>query len=227
MQDPLFESVVVCARKLTLAYQRLNQSKLSTPIALNPDPAKGWYSGPARPNGCINAAEQFLKKKIEVLSFPPLGLSNPIAAHVQIYGDRAEIFISSAQNYCWRRLLVAKELAHLLICEPGNQTPINPAAVTSLLSDLINNVGAGANPILQVEVYAYYAAIEILLPMEHAIEASQKFSAGQSLLDLAKEYRIPRQAMEFRLTEPSAMRLYEELYASQRFKNLPYDPING
>jgi len=227
MQDPLFESVVVCARKLTLAYQRLNGARLTVPIGINPDPAKGWYDAPSRPNGCINAAEQFLGKKIEVHNFPPLGLSNPIAAHVQVYENRAEIFISSAQNYCWRRLLVAKELAHLLIGKPGNQTPITPAAVSSLLSDLINNVGAGDNPILQVEMYAYYAAIEILLPMEHALAAADKFAAGYSLLDLAKEHRIPRQAMEFRLTEPSAMKLYDGLYGSQRFKNLHFNPING
>lgn len=221
----LLAEVLISARKLILAYQRL-EKPLPRPIALEPNPRKGWY-GAARPTGCIAAASQLLGKPITVKTFPSLGNDNPIAALVFNYSDRAEILVSSMQNYCWSRFLVAKELAHLLTCNTVNATPITTNEVTELLSDLINNVSPGDNHVLQAETLAYYAAIEILLPMEHAEAAAISLSQGQSILELASTYRIPRKVMEFRLEQPQAIELFSSVYSSHRFKTLPFNPING
>lgn len=225
MQDKLLANVVLHARKLILSYKQINRG-LPCPIALNPGVRKGWTGDPER-TGCINAAERLLGKRIEIFNFPPMGVENPIAALVHNYEDRAEIYISSAQNYCWQRFLAAKELAHLLICEKANQTPITPGEISSLLSDLINNVFPGENRILQAESYAYYAAIEILLPMEHALDAAQRLNAGDSILELAKKYRMPRKAMELRLTDPTAIALFNAVYESHAFRTLGLTPQNA
>lgn len=225
MQVSILNEVIVSARKLTLAYKRI-EGQLPCPIALEPDPRRGWY-GHDRPTGCISAASGLLGKPIQVFDFPPMGVQNPIAAFVRNYTDRAEIFISSTQNYCWKRLFVAKELVHLLTLDDSFKTPIAPSDVTGLLSDLINNATPLQSSILQAESFAYFAAIEILLPMEHAHVAAERLRDGASIADLARDYRIPRKAVEFRLTDPTVVDIFNNIYESHRFKILPYNPING
>lgn len=218
-------SVLIAARKLTLAYKRI-QTPLPCPIAIHADPRKGWY-GAERPQGCLTAAERLLNKKIEVLAAPPLGNENPIAACVLDYGDKAEVYVSTAQNYCWQRFLVAKELAHLLICDDSNRTPITSEDVATLLSELINNVIPDKNPILQVESLAYIAAIEILLPMEHAEAASRRLAEGESILDVAKAYRLPKKVMEFRLSDPRVRLMFESAYQSHGFQHAEFAAVIG
>jgi len=226
MLDEFFSSVIIAARKLSLCYRRLNNGQLTCPITLDPSVQSGWAQAP-RPSGCIKAASLLLDKPISVYDFPPLGTENPLAAFVNNYVDRSEIYVSSTQNYCWRRFLVAKELAHLLICDSSNRTPIAPGEIASLLSDLINNVCPGDNRILQAESYAYFAAIEILLPQEHAVDAAAMLTRGSSVLELAQKYRIPRKAMELRLTDAQAVDLFNEIYESYSFQAVSFAPMAG
>lgn len=226
MPVKLFESVIISARKLSIGYKRLNNGTFPCPVQLNALTPSGWVQDSVD-RGCVKAASQLIKKPIEVYDFPPLGVQNPLAALVENYDTRAVIYVSSTQNYCWRRFLVAKELAHLIMCNDSNQTPITPSDVTSLLSDLINNVSPGENKILQAESLAYYAAIEILLPMELATIAAKRLIDGESISELAKAYRIPRKVMELRLTEPTTIDYFNQAYASYRFTHLEFSAISA
>lgn len=81
--------------------------------------------------------------------------------YLATYPKHAEIWVLSVLNICWRRLVVAKELSHLL-CRDDETARTDGA--DALIADLLMGT---ASPAAAAESLALTTAIEILVPWHH------------------------------------------------------------
>jgi Zn-dependent peptidase ImmA (M78 family) len=113
------------------------------------------------------------------------------------YQDKAEIIYSSSLNTCWRRFVVCKELAHLLIDTEQTHFTQDPVA---LVHELINDV-----PVMEVdddvnsERWAMIAAIEMILPWCLRGQLNELSTEGLSDLQIAQQFRVPEKIVNLLL----------------------------
>jgi len=113
------------------------------------------------------------------------------------YDTHAKIIYSQSMNTCWRRFVVCKELAHLLIDTDAEHFTQNPV---SLVQELINDV-----PVMRTdhdinsERLAMIAAIEMLLPWCLRGRLTEMAEEGLSDLQIAQEFRVPEKIVNLML----------------------------
>ncbi|SDT85695.1 protein of unknown function [Verrucomicrobium sp. GAS474] len=115
------------------------------------------------------------------------------------YKDRARVIYPGINNGCWRRFIMAKELAHLIIDTDPSRFTTDPIR---LVQELINKAPLqvdGSQP-FESERYAIYVAYELMIPWQFNAECLARLAAGQTTLDLAKWLRVPQKAVEFVLS---------------------------
>jgi len=113
------------------------------------------------------------------------------------YDTHAKIIYSQSMNTCWRRFVVCKELAHLLIDTDAEHFTNNPV---SLVQELINDV-----PVMRTdhdinsERLAMIAAVEMLLPWCLRGQLTGMAEEGLSDLQIAQEFRVPEKIVNLML----------------------------
>lgn len=219
-----FKSAVIAARRLVLQYKRRNSNSLLYPLRIDPTTIPGWGGG-SRILGYLEVASEVWRKPITVDSFPNLDVPEPLDACILNYEDHVEILVKRGRRYCWRRLLVAKELCHLLTGHESNFTALTFEDIARLISDLLNDHVPEIRPDVLAESMAYIAAIELLLPSEFIADADEMLKKGASILDVAERYKVPRVAVEYRLQRADVRAMYDAVYASTDYKNVEFSPV--
>ncbi len=117
------------------------------------------------------------------------------------YKTYARVVYPATENPCWRRFVMAKEMAHLIIDTDSQQYTQDPIR---LIQELINRapIQFERSHQLESEQIAVYVAYELLIPWKFNAECLQKLADGESMINIAKWLRIPQKAVEFVLSPP-------------------------
>lgn len=140
-----------------------------------------------------------------VIDMGPIPTPSITAYSKQIYGSLsrytggAGIRVLDTETYCWQRYIAAKELAHLLIDEPQHYT-INPGnLIAQLLSGIplhyLRKDQDQDDRSFESETQAMVAAIEMLLPWAHRSALQSLVDKGQTPLELAQTFKVPRRVV--------------------------------
>ncbi len=110
------------------------------------------------------------------------------------YPAYCEILYSTNLTTCWRRFIIAKELAHLIFDKDDNFTSDPIELVTSLLAGI--PLSEGAIAAVTSEQQAVLMAIELILPHTCREDVEKMAAAGSSALEIAIAYRVPQKVVE-------------------------------
>lgn len=110
------------------------------------------------------------------------------------YHNGATIIYSAELNTCWRRFVIAKELAHLIFDDSRTFTKNPVELIGTLLSGI--DPASGANAALTSEKLAAIMAVELLLPHVERARVVQMKSQGDSPLRIGSTYRVPAKVVE-------------------------------
>lgn len=103
------------------------------------------------------------------------------------YHDHANICYSVTLNRCWRRFVVCKESAHLLIDDdPKKQFTVNPTELVQQLITGASSLTTGES--MKSERLAVFAAIEMLMPWE----TRNQIDKTKSDLEIATQFVVPQ-----------------------------------
>lgn len=116
------------------------------------------------------------------------------------YKDSAEIVVAADMRYCWRRFVVCKELAHLILDTPKSQSyTVDPVA---LVQSLISNIGdLGTDNAIASEHLATLAAHEMIVPWCMREQIYEMEKAGCPHLEIATHCFAPELAITLMLSD--------------------------
>lgn len=228
-------SAVCAARKLFVKYQSLNNlSSVDLESHLHPVPmtrnlTSGW-SAPKVSSGLLDAARSMTTLELVVELFSrPKGSEGAVGALIARDSRVATIMVADGHNHCWGRFVVAKELCHFIQGTLDASTmSSNPDDVINLLSDLLSPDAAHirASRLYEIEVAAYFGAIEMLLPKELQPAIDAMINRGDDLESIAKIFRVPQLVVEARYKNDFYRGLFEETYKTVKYSQVEFFPLN-
>jgi hypothetical protein len=105
----------------------------------------------------------------------------------------ARIVVSEKLNTCWARFVGCKEMAHLLIDRPGDETTDPIRLISSFMGGV---VAEKIDADISSEHWAYLAAIELLMPWRLRGTIQEMIASGKSSYDVALLFRVPERIVE-------------------------------
>ena len=135
--------------------------------------------------------------------------SRSILGSLEVYGSKADVIFATDLKFCWKRFVIAKELAHLLA-----DTSAQKVTTDSQISDLIAWLTIGASGIelnspIGAEESASLLALGLLLPEDHRSQIEAMFHEKKSYLEIAHCYKVPEAMVRVYFSE-SYRRLMDE-----------------
>ncbi len=123
--------------------------------------------------------------------------SQPIQSYVLSYEkDLYEIVYLSGQNFCWKRMVLCKELFHVLLDDIDSrnsniQNLIDEATMQSI--PMPSSQKTLPSKALQMEWLAELAAMEFLFPYSERVVALERIKKNPEIefIDIAEQYKIP------------------------------------
>lgn len=110
------------------------------------------------------------------------------------YENSGTIIISSEQTMCWRRFVLCKELAHLIIDdEPESRTTDIELHIQGMNSDARNFVW---NSAIDSEYEAIIMAAEIMVPWIDRASFNRMLKDGHTSRDVAERYKVPERIID-------------------------------
>lgn len=117
--------------------------------------------------------------------------------------DYAKIFFSLHQNHCWRRFVMCKEMAHIILdTNPEQRTTNVESHIQGLISEMPN---ISHNKALDSEYDAMILALEILMPWPLRKSLYSMKDEGATDMDIAKLCLVPE-----KFVSPFMSRRYRE-----------------
>lgn len=160
----------------------------------------------------LDLCECYLQKKIIVREHKMQHEGQPIRGFCLAFDDEHyEVALLGGQNKCWRRLVLCKELFHVILDEEKYQN----SSITSLIDDAaIDFPNPASQPKLPIvaEMLAEIAAIEYLFPYSDRKKTLEILKSGDGVDygAIARQYGIPRVYVESYF-KPKAMELYSTI----------------
>lgn len=136
----------------------------------------------------------YLGKSIDLYEHTMPYTGQPIRGFYLAFNDgHYEIAILAQQNRCWRRLVVCKELFHIILdeekYESKNIADLVDEATLALSSTVLPNAP------VRVEILAQISAMEYLFPYADRMLITAQAVASQADVDygrIAEQFKIPR-----------------------------------
>jgi Zn-dependent peptidase ImmA (M78 family) len=135
-------------------------------------------------------------------------LGDVLNGYMLRYEDKVTIAYASRLNLCWSRYVMCKELAHVFLGRTSNYTSTSERAI-QLLTELFNDAPMVGAKDYMVEIAAFYAATELLLPLEFSPDIREMKELGRSNLEIATSYRVPAKLIAFRYDLPEVAAMFE------------------
>lgn len=146
-------------------------------------------------------------KNIEVLEHQIHYEAQPIKSYVLSFNDDSyQIVYLAGQNLCWRRMVLCKELFHVLLDDEDSRNK----SVKSLIDEATFQCIQIPSPqkitpskALQMEWLAEAAAMEFLFPYKERESVLTRLSPGEEIDygKIAERYKVPRFYVEQYLSE--------------------------
>jgi hypothetical protein len=147
------------------------------------------------------AVEQIYDIKISI-TLVPLN-SRLLRGMIEIYPNRASIYIDAELNTPWTRYVQVKEIGHIMVMNADNCTNDPTALIEYCVQAglLAKDDGEHPSDILTEEV-TKFVAVELLFPPELREPAKRRIAAGEdTLFTIAEWLHIPEHLVEFALTD--------------------------
>lgn len=163
----------------------------------------------------LDLCQKYLNNKIEAWEHKMQHDGQPIRGYCMSFADgHYEITLLGGQNRCWKRLVLCKELFHVIMDREEYRNPI----ISKLIDDAaVSFPDPLSRPDLPfaAEALAEIAAIEYLFPFERRKAIKQQLEAGEEIdfHDIANRYGIPQ--------------LYVESYLKDKVMNMYADLLDG
>lgn len=123
----------------------------------------------------------------------------------EIWESEAHIYYDLNRSFCWRRLVITKELCHVLYFETsGKREEFSPDSVEQLIDTIIaglEKADLNNDSQAQSETVTVFMALEILLPHSERKAVIEMVDGGEDVMKVAEKYRIPVQFVRLFLTE--------------------------
>lgn len=146
-------------------------------------------------------------KNIEVLEHEIHYEAQPIKSYVLSFDDdRYQIVYLAGQNLCWRRMVLCKELFHVLLDDEDSRNKnvkslIDEATFQSIQTPTQQKITP--SKALQMEWLAEAAAMEFLFPYKERENVLNKLFPNEEIDygEIADRYKVPRFYVEQYLSE--------------------------
>ena len=129
--------------------------------------------------------------------------SNRLRGAIELYQERATIYMDDNLNPAWQRYVFAKELGHIIL---GNQDFHTDDPISVIEGVIVDESGLGGDNIppadVQSEVLTKLAAIELLFPFEFRQKCCDDIKdEKESIFAISRYFGIPEHLVEFALTD--------------------------
>lgn len=219
---------VCCARKLI---KRLGYFQPTAPGF-----AKGWLGSTELCSVLNNSLGIPYPCSIKSFELPDEALAETqLMSYVKIGQNKeVQIFVNNANNHCWKRYFICKEIIHVIASKKENAT-LGFARINDVIERLqAENMlpGSLTDPAYAIEIDAEFGAIELLMPKE-LVEQCDVIAKGrggyseQLISEIAKKYKVPALLVKWRLTNNTFRKAFDECYHDHKYKNVEFIPIYG
>lgn len=106
------------------------------------------------------------------------------------YPQHAHILIVDNLNACWKRFAMCKEFAHLIMDEGDGHRAMSVAEQIDFAMDIARSPDPHQE--LTGEAFAWFTAVELLLPITDRTNLMARHGAGEDHITLARSYWVPR-----------------------------------
>lgn len=116
------------------------------------------------------------------------------------YETRADILIVDNLNPCWKRFALCKEFAHLIM---DDSKGVRAMSVEKQIADAMD-IARSPDPDTELssEAFAWFTAVEMLLPIADRKSFMARHGAGEDHLTLARSYWVPRAIVDLFFRTP-------------------------
>lgn len=149
----------------------------------------------------VGAFERVYKVKVRRFKVPDLK-DNLLRGTYLSFGVNVHVLIDKNLSPDWERYITVKELCHLILTDPEYMTQ-EPVALLEMMIHEETSPKDGEAPLdLVSDMWAKYAAYEILFPYVDRAEAKAKLMADEeTLFSLAEKYQIPEHVVDWVLSD--------------------------
>jgi Zn-dependent peptidase ImmA (M78 family) len=149
----------------------------------------------------VSAFEDVYKVKIRRFKVPDLK-DNLLRGTYLSFGANVHVYIDKNLSPDWERYITIKEMCHLILTDPEYMTE-NPGDLLEMMIHEETTPKDGEAPLdLVSDMWAKWAAYEILFPHEDRADARTQLDAdGEALFALAEKYQIPEHVVDWVLSD--------------------------
>lgn len=210
-------SLLSCVACIQQFHQVNKNYPLNKPVAIKKTSThvQGWAAGLQVNQTLHTVVQSIVGKEIDIVEFDDT-TAPAVDGMCLEFSDKAIIFVNKSLNFCWRRFIVAKELAHLLMNhQNGSLRSTNRDAVLQTIDDLIKKkISPVASLATIAEIDAYAGAVEMLF----AKDVVEHFT-GSDAKHIADAIKVPANIINVRTTDENTMDMHQQVYDDSRYTN--------
>jgi Zn-dependent peptidase ImmA (M78 family) len=149
----------------------------------------------------VTAFEKVYAVKIRRFKVPDLK-DNLVRGAYLSFGQDVRILIDKNLPPDWERYITVKELCHLILTDPEYMTEEPVALLEAMIHEETTPLDGEAPLDLVSDMWAKWAAYEILFPHEDREEAAKTLPSNDTaMFALAEKYEVPEHVVDWVLSE--------------------------
>jgi Zn-dependent peptidase ImmA (M78 family) len=212
-------SLLSCVACVQQYRQRNKDYPIGKPIAIKKTSThvQGWAAGSTELTTLHTIVESLIQKPVDIVEFDKATAPAVDGMCIELK-DKALIFVNKDLNYCWRRFVAAKELAHLVMNHVNDGLrATSKESVSNTISELIKRqVSPSSSAATIAEVDAYAGAVEMLYPRD-SVDLFQRPGMHNKLI--AEEVKIPSNIIAIRNDDKDTISMHQQVYDDSRYDN--------
>ncbi|MBP6367816.1 MAG: hypothetical protein KBA82_04315 [Nitrosomonas sp.] len=142
----------------------------------------------------VDLCQKYLNKNVKLFEHKLHYTGQPMRGFFLAFDDSYHIVLLGGQNYCWKRLVLCKELFHIFLDDEEYQNKDIGALIDETTIGLHSYENSKMpKPPMQVELLAEIAAMEYLFPYNERRSKLDSFAGMPPNYEaIAEQYKIPR-----------------------------------
>ena len=149
----------------------------------------------------VTAFEAVYKVKVRRFKVPDLK-DNLVRGAYLSFGQDVRVLIDKNLSSDWERYITVKELCHLILTDPEYMTEEPVALLEAMIHEETAPVDGEAPLDLVGDMWAKWAAYEILFPHEEREAAKARYDADDgALFEFAELYHVPEHVIDWVLSD--------------------------
>jgi Zn-dependent peptidase ImmA (M78 family) len=156
---------------------------------------KTYALAPDRPDLPVETFQYIISQmyKLEITKLQVAFEGAFLRGLMERYGNKVLIYVKKNMDEDWKRFIAVKELCHVMNDEEEDWSTVGVKTVRSLISEFKTEKDKTAPNSAQSEVFAEFAAIELLFPFPDRVKELDSGANGsaRSFAVLSNWYKIP------------------------------------